>query len=121
MESGFAVRRGQNVVLMRICSRPSRTRDRRSAATEIQPRPVSFIGLWRKVSQSAGFTADSIQLISGRFAMLDDGMGFTLVPWRPVIEKHLGRELTVTVRGGLASWKSAGSEACPLIDRPPEL
>jgi Protein of unknown function (DUF3363) len=23
---------------------------------------------------------------SGRFAMLDDGLGFSLVPWRPVLE-----------------------------------
>ena len=26
----------------------------------------------------------SVQLASGRFAMIDDGLGFSLVPWRPV-------------------------------------
>jgi len=25
--------------------------------------------------------------------MLDDGIGFSLVPWRPVIEKRLGRTI----------------------------
>jgi hypothetical protein len=29
--------------------------------------------------------------------MLDDGVGFSLVPWRSVIEEHLGRELRGTV------------------------
>jgi hypothetical protein len=29
----------------------------------------------------------SAQLASGRFAMIDDGLGFSLVPWRPVIEQ----------------------------------
>ena len=47
----------------------------------------------------------SIQLISGRFAMLDDGLGFTLVPWRPIIEKRLDQSLTAVVRGQSVSWE----------------
>jgi hypothetical protein len=35
----------------------------------------------------------STQLASGRFAMIYDGIGFSLVPWRPVIEKEIGREV----------------------------
>ncbi|WP_430501970.1 DUF3363 domain-containing protein [Escherichia coli] len=33
----------------------------------------------------AGIYRRSVMLSSGRYAMLDDGMGFSLVPWRPVI------------------------------------
>ncbi|RLM05407.1 hypothetical protein BIY31_17555 [Gibbsiella quercinecans] len=36
---------------------------------------------------------------SGRYAMLNDGMGFSLVPWKPVIEQRLGQQLAATVRG----------------------
>jgi len=43
-------------------------------------------------------------LTSGRFAMLDDGIGFSLVPWRPVIEKRVGQTMSVLVRGGNVSW-----------------
>lgn len=43
-------------------------------------------------------------LASGRYAMLDDGLGFSLVPWRLVIEKRLGQTLSATVRGAGASW-----------------
>lgn len=39
----------------------------------------------------------SLQLASGRFDMLDAGMGFSLVPWRPVIEQRLGLTLSVTI------------------------
>jgi type IV secretory pathway VirD2 relaxase len=46
----------------------------------------------------------SLVLVSGRFAMLDDGLGFSLVPWRPVIERQLGRTLTAVVRGEAVSW-----------------
>jgi len=37
--------------------------------------------------------------------MLDNGMGFTLVPWKPVIEQRLGQQLAATVRGGVVNWE----------------
>jgi hypothetical protein len=46
----------------------------------------------------------SLDLASGRFAMLDDGIGFSLVPWRPVMEEHLGRELRGIAVGMNVSW-----------------
>ena len=47
----------------------------------------------------------SAQLASGRFAMIEDGLGFSLVPWRPVIEKEIGREVVAVVRGTDISWQ----------------
>jgi hypothetical protein len=44
-------------------------------------------------------------LASGRFAMLDDGLGFQLVPWSPLLEKHLGLHVSGLVRGdGGIDW-----------------
>jgi hypothetical protein len=37
--------------------------------------------------------------------MLDDGMGFSLVPWKPVIEQRLGQQLAAAVRGSRVSWE----------------
>ncbi|MFA6031405.1 MAG: DUF3363 domain-containing protein [Myxococcota bacterium] len=37
-------------------------------------------------------------LASGRFAMIDDGLGFQLVPWTPSLEKHLGRHISGVAR-----------------------
>ena len=36
--------------------------------------------------------------------MLDDGLGFSLVPWKPVVEQRLGQTLGAVVRGGRVSW-----------------
>jgi hypothetical protein len=47
----------------------------------------------------------SAQLASGRFALIDDGLGFSLVPWRPVIEKEIGREVVGVMRGDDISWQ----------------
>ncbi|WP_447606041.1 DUF3363 domain-containing protein [Brevundimonas sp. M1A4_2e] len=35
-----------------------------------------------------------LDLASGRFAMIDDGTGFSLVPWRPPLERNLGRSVS---------------------------
>ncbi|MEH2708522.1 MULTISPECIES: relaxase/mobilization nuclease domain-containing protein [Bradyrhizobium] len=44
-------------------------------------------------------------LASGRFAMLDDGLGFQLVPWTPSLDKQLGRHVSGIARadGGI-NW-----------------
>jgi type IV secretory pathway VirD2 relaxase len=47
----------------------------------------------------------SAQLASGRFAMIDDGLGFSLVPWRPVLEKEIGRQVIGVMRGSDVSWQ----------------
>ena len=56
----------------------------------------------------AGKLVGSTQLSSGRFAMIDDGLGFSLVPWRPALEQHLGRHLSgVAMPGGGVDWSFA--------------
>jgi hypothetical protein len=52
-----------------------------------------------------GTLVGSAQLASGRFAMIDDGLGFSLVPWRPVIENQIGRQVVGVMRGGDISWQ----------------
>jgi len=34
-----------------------------------------------------------LSLTSGRFAMIDNGLGFVLVPWTPALDRHLGRHV----------------------------
>jgi hypothetical protein len=69
-----------------------------AAETQLERRPfaegASVTGVYRRV----------VLLMSGRFAMLDDGLGFSLVPWRPVIETRLGQSMTATLHGGRVSW-----------------
>ena len=41
-----------------------------------------------------GVYRQRLMLSSGRFAMLDDGLGFQLVPWSPSLEKKLGQHVS---------------------------
>ncbi|NJC34377.1 MULTISPECIES: DUF3363 domain-containing protein [Alphaproteobacteria] len=48
----------------------------------------------------AGVVRQRLALTSGRFAMIDDGLGFRLVPWASGLEQRLGRQVTGVVRAG---------------------
>lgn len=53
----------------------------------------------------AGTYRQRQDLASGRFAMVDDGLGFSLVPWVPSLEKQLGRQVSGIVRtDGGVDW-----------------
>jgi type IV secretory pathway VirD2 relaxase len=52
-----------------------------------------------------GKLVGSTQLASGRFAMIDNGLSFSLVPWRPVLENKIGREVLGMMRGEDISWQ----------------
>jgi len=45
-----------------------------------------------------------LNLVSGRFAMIEDGIGFSLVPWRPVLENRLGQTVSGQIRGAGVQW-----------------
>jgi hypothetical protein len=53
----------------------------------------------------AGTYRQRMTLASGRFAMIDDGLGFQLVPWSPSLENQLGRHVSGIARGdGGVDW-----------------
>ena len=53
----------------------------------------------------SGTYRQSMQLVSGKYALVERSREFTLVPWRPVIEKELGRQVAGLVRGDGISWE----------------
>lgn len=42
----------------------------------------------------SGRLAGVANLASGRFAMLEDGLDFQLMPWQPVLEKRLDQHIS---------------------------
>ena len=102
------------MILARNLLRTLRNRELATAAqtiatdTGLEHRPV---GDGQRVS---GVYRRSIMLASGRYAMLDDGKGFSLVPWKPVLEQRLGQQLAATLHGGGVSWE-VGRQKGPAI------
>jgi hypothetical protein len=54
----------------------------------------------------SGTYRGAVELVSGKYAMVENrSREFALVPWRPVIERELGRTVTGLVRSGGISWE----------------
>ena len=104
-EQGLAERRGQRVILARNLLGTLRNRELAQAAKDI----AAETGLEHRPTvdgqRVAGIYRRSVMLTSGRYAILGDGMGFSLVPWKPVIEQRLGQQVAATVRGGGVLWE----------------
>ena len=106
-EEGLATRRGQRLLLARDLLATLRDREvaqvgrNLAAETGLYHRPVP------EGCKVGGIYRRSTMLASGRFAVLDDGVGFSLVPWKPVLEQRLGQSVSGIVRGGSVSWDLA--------------
>lgn len=102
---GLARRQGQRLVLQRDLIDTLRQRELGAAAADLSRQT----GLSEKPAASGDYVTGTyrqrLSLASGRFAMIDDGMGFQLVPWTLALEKHLGRHVTGTLRhDGGVDW-----------------
>lgn len=105
VEQGLAERQGQRVVLARNLLATLRGRELTAAAREIS----AHTGLQYRPAvegkRVSGIYRRSVQLASGRYALLDDGIGFSLVPWKAVIEQRLGQSVSAVIQGNSVSWQ----------------
>jgi hypothetical protein len=62
-----------------------------------------------------GMLARRIDLVGGRFAMVERAHDFTLVPWRPVLERQLGKQVGGLVRETGISWRIGRGREGPEI------
>lgn len=57
----------------------------------------------------------AVDMTSGRHALIERSCDFTLVPWRPVLEKHIGKPVSGIVRDGGISWSFGRQRSGPSI------
>ena len=102
---GFAQRQGQRVVFVRDLLATLRRRELEGAAAKLSAETGLAYQPAAEGERVSGVYRQRVNLASGRFAMIDDGLGFQLVPWRPALEKELGREVRgVIAPGGNVDW-----------------
>jgi type IV secretory pathway VirD2 relaxase len=56
-----------------------------------------------------------VDLASGRFALVEKSREFTLVPWRPVLERSIGKMVAGIPRGDTISWTIGRQRSGPSI------
>jgi type IV secretory pathway VirD2 relaxase len=105
VEEGLARRQGQRIVFARDLLATLQRRDLEEAAAKLSADTHLAYQPAAEGERVAGVYRERVTLASGRFAMIDDGLGFQLVPWRPALEKDLGREVRgVMAPGGRVDW-----------------
>jgi type IV secretory pathway VirD2 relaxase len=100
---GLARRQGQRVIFSRDLLDTLRKRELSDAAGKIAAETGLVFRPPAEGEHVAGIYRQRVILSSGRFAMIDDGLGFQLVPWRPALEQQLGRHVSGVMlpRGGV--------------------
>ncbi|MBV9527328.1 relaxase/mobilization nuclease RlxS [Sphingomonas sp.] len=57
----------------------------------------------------------SVEMASGKYAVIERSRDFTLAPWRPVLEQQLGKPVAGIVRDAGISWTFGGERGGPTI------
>ncbi|MGY4287136.1 type IV secretory pathway VirD2 relaxase [Bradyrhizobium sp. LM2.7] len=105
IQEGLARRQGHRIVLQRDLLNTLRGRELDEVAAKVSadtrlPHVKPDAG-----EHVAGTYRQRFTLASGRFAMIDNGLGFQLVPWSRELEKRLGQHVTGVVKdGGGIEW-----------------
>ena len=102
---GLAERQGGRVVFARRLLNTLRDRE----VSALGEKLAAETGLPFNHADGGEYVAGSYRqrftLASGRFAMIDDGFGFQLVPWTPSLETQLGRHVSGIARSdGGVDW-----------------
>ena len=93
VSEGLARRQSQRVIFARDLLDTLRQRELGAAGERLAAETGLPARTATEGEHVTGIYRQRVTLASGRFAMIDDGLGFYLVPWTPALERHLGREV----------------------------
>ncbi|QTH22458.1 DUF3363 domain-containing protein [Rhizorhabdus wittichii] len=104
-DEGLARRQGQRVIFARGLLDTLQRRELDAVAKDLS----AGIGLPHTPSKAGEYVAGTVRqrltLASGRFAMIDDGLGFQLVPWSPSLDRQIGKHISGVMRSnGGVDW-----------------
>lgn len=98
VEQGLARLGGQRVIFARNLIDTLRDREVNALGARLAAETGLPFAKASEGDQVAGIYRQRFSLASGRFAMIDDGLGFKLVPWSPSIDKQLGSHISGVAR-----------------------
>jgi len=102
---GLAWRQGQRVLFARDLLDTLRRQELDAVAAKLSTGNALPYKPAADGEHVGGVYRQRLQLASRRFAMINDGLGFSLVPWSPSLEKRLGQQISgVGLPGGGVEW-----------------
>jgi len=104
---GLARRQGQRIIFVRDLLDTLRRQELEATAARIAEDAGLPYHPTREGDPVVGTYRRRLDLASGRFAMIDDGLGFSLVPWSPSLGRHLGRHVSGITQASRVEWTFA--------------
>jgi len=105
VREGLAEQQGRRIILSRNLIDTLRRREVDAVANRLAKETGQPFKPASNGEYVAGRYRQRLTLASGRFAMIDDGLGFQLVPWSPSLESQLGKHVSGVARSdGGVDW-----------------
>jgi hypothetical protein len=117
IEQGLAERRGDHVLYQPDMDRRLRRAELSVVAARLSKElGLDFNGEPLPGERISGIVRRRVTLNSGSFAVVENSREFSLVPWRPILERQIGREISGVVRSsGSISWTFGRQRQAPEI------
>ncbi len=115
IEQGLAEERQDQVVYRSNLLTLLRRRELSRVATQVSAAlnlPYAEFGGEKRVE---GIYRRRLDLASGRYALIERAKDFTLVPWRPVLDRAPGQVVAGVVRGNTISWSIGRKRSGPSV------
>ncbi|WP_299410361.1 relaxase/mobilization nuclease and DUF3363 domain-containing protein [uncultured Roseobacter sp.] len=105
VDEGLAQRDGQKLRYQRHLLRVLRQRELAATGDKLGKEMGLEYTAPQDDERIGGVYKRPVQLASGKFAILAQSKEFTLVPWRPVLERHRGKTVGAAMRGSSVSFE----------------
>ncbi|MER8372343.1 DUF3363 domain-containing protein [Mesorhizobium sp. M1406] len=100
VEEGLARRQGSRLIFARNLLDTLRQRELEALGAKLAAELGRAFNKTTTGEHVSGTYRQRFAMASGRFAMIDDGLGFQLVPWTPSLERKVGQHVSGIARGG---------------------
>lgn len=104
IEQGLAEQQGDATVYRRNLLAVLRRRELRRVAAQLSTELGLPYAETNEGDRVQGTYRRRLDLVSGQFALVERAHEFTLVPWRSVLDRHVGKSVGGVVRGDDVSW-----------------
>jgi len=108
IEQGFAERRGPRIIFARNLLETLKHRELDTVGQRLSTETGLKFNRLSNGDYVSGTYRQRLALASGRFAMIENGLGFQLVRWTPSLDKQIGRQISGIARdNGGVTWDFA--------------
>ncbi len=104
MRQGLIQKKGSKVIYPKSLANQLIRRELNKFAAGISDKTGKQYMPMKDRGEVSGIYVRKLNLSSGQYAVLEKSKEFTLVPWRPVMDRVMGRSISGMISGGTVNW-----------------